>query len=68
MCTILVDDPIFGLYAYGGIIETMEDGLRVHPRDGLNKRFYNLTDRFVLTDATNPAPAPVKVWKLRAKR
>ena len=68
MRTILVDDPIFGLYAYGGVIETTEDGLRVHPRDGLNKRFYNLTDRFVLTNAANPAPAPVKVWQLRAKR
>ena len=36
MRTILVDDPIFGLYAYGGVIEATEDGLRVHPRDGLN--------------------------------
>lgn len=45
MRTILVDDPISGLYAYGGVIETTADGLRVHPRDGLNKRFYNLTKR-----------------------
>ncbi len=38
-CTILFDDPLFGLMAYGG--EAGEDGseIRVIPRDGVRQRF-----------------------------
>ena len=67
MATVLVDDPRLGLYAYGGIIEETAEGLCVYPRDGLNRRFVNLTDQFVLEDTPNPAPASVTAWYLKAK-
>lgn len=67
MCTVLVDDPIFGLYAYGGTITPTEEGICVHPCDGLNRRFFNLADRFVPCATPNPAPSPVQAWYLKAR-
>jgi hypothetical protein len=37
--TIVADDPLFGMIAYGGLLEITQDGIEVIPRDGLGKRF-----------------------------
>lgn len=36
--TIVVDDPVFGLFAYGGDVQTRSSGLNVVLHDGLNER------------------------------
>lgn len=38
--TIIVDDPIFGPYAYGGSLQRKKNVTEVVPRDGLRARFY----------------------------
>jgi hypothetical protein len=38
--TIVYEDPLFGLFAYGGQLESRGDSVRVVPRDGLRKRFH----------------------------
>lgn len=38
--TIVVDDPLFGLFAYGGLLTENGGALEVIPRDGLRKRFH----------------------------
>jgi hypothetical protein len=38
--TIVADDPIFGLYAYGGKLERRKSLIEVVPRDGLRARFH----------------------------
>ena len=37
--TIVSDDPIFGLYAYGGVLKHSGKSISVIPRDGLRSRF-----------------------------
>jgi hypothetical protein len=37
--TVVSDDPIFGLYAYGGELKSNADSVEVIPRDGLRDRF-----------------------------
>ena len=66
MATVLVDDPVFGLYAYGGSIEKLPDGIRVRPRDGLNIRFFNLTDRYMPHGQRGTEGQPVECWDLRS--
>ncbi len=39
--TIVVDDPVFGLMAYGGDLELKKDTLSVVPKDGLRIRLAN---------------------------
>lgn len=36
--TVLYDDPVLGLVAYGGIVEDSEGGFTVIPRDGVRQR------------------------------
>lgn len=38
--TIVTDDPLFGLFAYGGLLSETAEGIRVVPRDGLRKRLH----------------------------
>jgi hypothetical protein len=38
--TVVVDDPIFGLFAYGGDISHVKNLTRVIPKDGLRARFH----------------------------
>jgi len=38
--TIVADDPLFGLFAYGGLLTEDSEGIEVLPRDGLRKRFH----------------------------
>lgn len=40
--TIVVDDPLFGLFAYGGRLSRKEGNIEVIPRDGLRRRFHIL--------------------------
>ena len=41
--TVVVDDPIFGRYAYGGTIAQHKRRTEVVPHDGLRERFHILT-------------------------
>lgn len=41
-CTVLYDDPLFGLLAYGGEAEEGKGEVRVVPRDGVRQRFHAL--------------------------
>ena len=34
------EDPLFGLFAYGGLLRETDGGIEVIPRDGLRKRFH----------------------------
>lgn len=40
--TVVVDDPVFGLIAYGGALNAQPDATGVIPRDGLNQRVHFL--------------------------
>lgn len=40
--SVLVDDPLFGLYLYGGSFEKTEAGLLLKPADGLQQRLHLL--------------------------
>jgi hypothetical protein len=39
-CTVLFDDPIFGMLALGGEIKTTDNEIEVVPRDGVRQRFH----------------------------
>ncbi|OKS87262.1 DUF5695 domain-containing protein [Mucilaginibacter polytrichastri] len=38
--TIVTTDPVFGLFAYGGLVNKIGDQYAVSPKDGLQQRFY----------------------------
>jgi hypothetical protein len=38
--TIVVEDPLFGLFAYGGLLEETDGRVTIVPRDGLRNRFH----------------------------
>lgn len=38
--TLLTDDPVFGLIAYGGEARVVDGAIQVVPRDGLRQRFH----------------------------
>jgi hypothetical protein len=42
--TIVADDPLFGLIAYGGTLKETENGFDVTPRDELRKRLHVIDD------------------------
>ena len=42
--TIVVEDPLFGLTAFGGRLSTTREKIEVIPGDGLRKRFHILLD------------------------
>ena len=42
--TIVVRDPVFGEFAYGGVLTRDGRGVRVIPRDGLRVRFHVIRD------------------------
>ena len=39
-CTVLFDDPVFGLFAYGGEVRNTDSQIHVIPRDGVRQRFH----------------------------
>lgn len=63
-CPRVVDDPVFGLYAYGGALENLPDGIQVRPSDGLNFRFFNPTDRCELIGGGSRGQ-PNEFWNLQ---
>ena len=60
----MVDDPVFGLYAYGGTLENLPDGIQVRSSDGLDIRFFNLIDRCELI-CGRLRGQPNEYWNLR---
>ena len=40
--TIVTEDPLFGLIAYGGLLAETPNGFKVIPRDGLRRRLHIL--------------------------
>jgi hypothetical protein len=42
--TVVLEDPIFGLIAYGGSLESKGDTVKVVPRDGVRQRLHFLKD------------------------
>ncbi|MCX6344545.1 MAG: DUF5695 domain-containing protein [Armatimonadetes bacterium] len=38
--TVLADDPLFGMFCYGGDFEKIIGGINIHPKDGLRRRFH----------------------------
>lgn len=40
--SVLVEDPLFGPYLYGGTVRRTEEGLLLRPMDGLNQRLHIL--------------------------
>ncbi len=38
--SVLVNDPIFGLFYYGGHMEKTDDGIQLQPMDGIQQRLY----------------------------
>ena len=60
----LVDDPVFGLYAYDGTPGNLPNGIQVRPSDGLNIRFFNPTDRCELIDGGS-GRQPNEYWNLQ---
>jgi hypothetical protein len=43
--TVVADDPVFGLIAYGGRLARRGRQIEVTPQDGINRRFHIITDR-----------------------
>ena len=43
MATILADDPIFGLFCYGGVVSERDGRYLVDARDGVNRRFHYIS-------------------------
>ena len=51
--TIVVDDPVFGLMAYGGDLKFKKDTLSVTPKDGLRIRFFDRSNKSKLAIVFN---------------
>ncbi|MDE0672577.1 MAG: hypothetical protein OXH72_12635 [Caldilineaceae bacterium] len=60
----VVDDPVFGLYAYGGTLKNGPDSIQIRFSDGLNFRFFNLTDRYELICGGSRGQ-PNEFWNLQ---
>lgn len=45
-CTVLADDPIFGLFCYGGDLETRGKFHIITPLDGVHRRFHMIMKQF----------------------
>jgi hypothetical protein len=43
--TVVVNDPVFGDYAYGGILTRVKKDVRIVPRDGLRMRLHVVRDK-----------------------
>ncbi len=56
--TLVTDDPLFGLIAYGGTLRADEMRLEVVPRDGLRQRFCAILPAQGPAAASEPADAP----------
>jgi hypothetical protein len=61
--TIVTRDPIFGWFAYGGVLTKKGNTLEIIPRDGLRRRF-----DVVIPGVTLPVPEDVYRLKLELDR
>jgi hypothetical protein len=61
--TVVVRDPVFGWFAYGGALTERGEELAVVPRDGLRRRFHA-----VVPDTGLPFPEDVRRFKLELGR
>jgi hypothetical protein len=43
MATVVIEDPVFGLMCYGGIVEKIGTALEIVPRDGIRQRLHIIT-------------------------
>jgi len=43
-CTVVIDDPLFGLFAYGGSLRTNDNKVSVVCRDGVRRLFHFIKD------------------------
>jgi hypothetical protein len=43
--TVVIDDPIFSRFVYGGEFKTEKGMIQVIPRDGIRRRFHFITDK-----------------------
>jgi hypothetical protein len=67
--TLVTDDPVFGLIAYGGSLTTRGTGIAVLPRDGLRQRFGAIfTDHAAPADASSAGGRHVRRMKLQLDR
>ena len=48
-CTVVMDDPIFGLFAYGGSLKTEASKVSVVCRDGVRQRLHFVRDEMKLS-------------------
>jgi len=61
--TIVTRDPIFGWFAYGGVMAEQDDKLAINPRDGIRQRFY-----VVIPDMYLPFEDNVRRLKIEVER
>jgi hypothetical protein len=61
--TLVVRDPVFGWFAYGGAMAQEGAELRVNPRDGLRRRL-----QAVIPNMSLPFPESIRRFKLELER
>jgi hypothetical protein len=61
--TLVTRDPLFGWFAYGGVMTGKGDNLSVSPRDGLRRRF-----DVIVPDQNLPFPDSIRRVKLELER
>jgi len=61
--TIVTHDPIFGWFAYGGVLSENGNNLSVSPRDGLRRRF-----DVVIPTVTSPVADDTRRLKIELDR
>lgn len=47
-CSVLVDDPVFGRFYYGGCFKEDENRIKLYPADGVEQRLYIRTDNLTV--------------------
>jgi len=58
---VVASDPVFGLYAYGGIVSESDGVYTVQPRDGFGKRL-NFLDEKLYIELTHDRYTEANIW------
>jgi hypothetical protein len=61
--TVVTRDPVFGWFAYGGVLTERGEELAISPRDGLRRRF-----DIVIPDESLPFPEDIRRLKVELER
>ena len=61
--TVVTRDPVFGWFAYGGVMTEEGNSLSINPRDGLRRRLHA-----VIPDMYLPFPEDIRRFKLELER